>query len=83
MSAGTEPMKKRGGQTGRQRADRKRYPYEPRLVGGKIMMPSDLQRLHRSMLDTDVIEVISDEMREVVANLWPELAHKLPPKQVG
>jgi hypothetical protein len=76
-------MKKRGGQTGRKRADRKRYPYEPRLVGGKIMMPSDLQRLHRSLLDSDVIEVISEEMRSVVESLWPELAHKLPPKQVG
>jgi hypothetical protein len=43
-------MKKRGGQIGRRRADRKRYPYEPRLVGGKLMMPSDLQRLHRSIL---------------------------------
>ena len=74
-------MKKRGGQTGRQRADRKRYPYEPRLVGGKMMMPSDLQQLHRFMLDSHVIEVISEEMRSVVESLWPELAHKLPPNK--
>ena len=73
-------MNKRGGQTGRKRADRKRFPYEPRLFGGKLMMPSDLQRLHRSMLDTDAIEVISDEMREVIESLWPEVAYKLPPK---
>jgi hypothetical protein len=59
-------MPKRGAQTGPHRANRKRFPYEPRLVGGKMMMPSDLQRLHRFILDTDVIEVISDEMREVV-----------------
>jgi hypothetical protein len=29
----------------------------------------------------DVIEVISDEMREVVETVWPELVDKLPPKQ--
>ena len=44
-----------------------RRSYEPRIVGGKVvMMPAELQRLHRYVLDTDVIEVISDEMREVV-----------------
>jgi hypothetical protein len=45
------------------------------------MMPVELQRLHRYVLDTDVIEVISDEMREVVEAEWPELGHKLPPKK--
>jgi len=30
------------------------------------------------MLDVEHIGIISDEMREVV---WPELAHKLPPKK--
>ena len=34
MSAGTEPMKKRGGQTGRQRADRKRYPSTKHAIEG-------------------------------------------------
>jgi hypothetical protein len=82
MSAGMEPMNKgAGGQPGRQRSDRKRFPYEPRLVGGKLMMPSDLQRIHRFMLDTEVIEAISDEVRAVVESLWPELIHKLPPKE--
>ena len=52
-------------------------PTSPELVGGKMMLPADLQRLHRFMLDTDVIEVISDEMREVVEAMWPELIDKL------
>jgi hypothetical protein len=26
------------------------------------------------------IGIITDEMREVLEELWPELAHKLPPK---
>jgi hypothetical protein len=74
-------MKKRGGPTGIRRADRSRYPYEPRVVGGKLMTPVGLQRLHRFILDTSVIEVISDEMRTVVETVWPELIDKLPPKQ--
>ena len=45
------------------------------------MMPAELQRLHRYLLDTDVIEVISDDMREVVEAEWPELGHKLPRKK--
>ena len=49
-------------------------------MGGKMMMPSDLQRLHRFMLEADVVDVISDEMRAVVKAVWPELIYKLPPK---
>jgi hypothetical protein len=75
-------MPKRGGQTGPHRANRKSFPYEPRLVGGKMMMPSDLQRLHRFMLETDVVDVISDEARggqgcvarvdiQATAQTWP------------
>src|SRR5262249_4509701 len=45
------------------------------------MMPADLKRLHKYMLDVEHIGIISDEMREVVEELWPELAHKLPPKK--
>ena len=48
------------------RADRSRFPYEPRVVGGKLMSPVELQRLRRFILDTAVIEAISDEMRAVV-----------------
>lgn len=62
----------------------KRRPYEPRIVGGKVViMPADLQRLHQKLLNSDVIDVISDEMRQVVNAEWPELAHKLPPKTAG
>lgn len=66
-------MKKRGGPTGLRRADRSRFPYEPRVVGGKLMSPVELQRLRRFILDTAVIEAISDEMRAVVEAVWPEL----------
>src|SRR5215831_17230643 len=46
----------------------------------KLMMPADLKRLHKYTLDVEHIGIISDEMREVVEELWPELTHKLPPK---
>ena len=69
-----------GGQPGRLRSDRARFPYEPRVVGGKLIMPAELQRIHSIVLDAVEVEIISDEMRAVVESLWPELAYKLPPK---
>jgi hypothetical protein len=44
------------------------------------MMPADLKRLHKYMQEIEHISVISDEVRAVVEEEWPELAHKLPPK---
>ena len=52
-----------------------------RIVGTKVMMPADLKRLHRYMLEVEHIGVISDEMHDVVRSELPELAHKLPPKK--
>jgi hypothetical protein len=40
-------------------------------------MPTELQRIPRTTLDTAEVEIISDEMRAVVESLWSELAHKL------
>jgi hypothetical protein len=56
--------------------------YEPRIFGGKLMMPADLQRLHKYMLEIEGVDAtISEKIRTVVEELWPELAHKLPPKK--
>jgi hypothetical protein len=35
----------------------------------KVMMPADLRRLHKYMLDVEDIGIISDEMRAVVLSL--------------
>jgi hypothetical protein len=51
-----------------------------RRLWRKLMMPADLKRLYKYMLDVEHIGIISDEMLAVVEELWPELAHKLPPK---
>jgi hypothetical protein len=58
-------MPKRGGQTGPHRANRKRFPYEPRVVGGKLLMPAELQLIHRYLVETPVLEAVTDEIRAV------------------
>jgi hypothetical protein len=63
------------------RNGKKRRTYNPHIVGGQVMMPADLKRLHKYMLEIEGIDHISDEMRAVVESEWPELAHKLPPKK--
>ena len=40
------------------------------------MVREDFERLHKFLLETEV----SDDMRELVEEEWPELVHKLPPK---
>ena len=45
------------------------------------MMQDDFVQLHKFLLETDTIPEISDEVREVVEEEWPELARKLPPKK--
>jgi hypothetical protein len=61
-------------------ARKPRHTYLPRIVGDKVMMPADLKRLHKYMLHVEHLGIISDEMRAFVEELWPELVHKLPPK---
>jgi hypothetical protein len=34
---------RRGPKGGTPRGDRRRFPYEPRVVGGKLLMPAELQ----------------------------------------
>jgi hypothetical protein len=72
-------MNKRGQKAGAQRGDRRRFPYEPRLIGGKLYMPAELQSIHQAVLVAPVLGRVADEMRAVVEALWPDLAHKLPP----
>jgi hypothetical protein len=49
------------------------------VMTNTILANYGLRRLHKYMLETEKITVISDEMRAVVETEWPELAHKLPP----
>jgi hypothetical protein len=62
---------------GIQRSDRKRFPYEPRVIGGRLFMPAELQSIHELVLGAAMVENVTDETRAVVETLWPELGHKL------
>ena len=55
-------------------------PYEPRVIGGRLMMPAELQAIHRYVVETPILENITEEVRAVVETVWPELMSKLPPK---
>ena len=88
-------MNKGGQKTGLQRGDRTRFPYEPRVIGGKLVMPAELQRIHRTILDAAEVEIIP--MRcvpwwKAYGPSWRtscristaiEMALKLPPTGLG
>jgi hypothetical protein len=71
---------RRGQKAGPQRGNRQRFPYEPRVVGGRLLMPAELQAIHRYVVETPVLKTVSEEIRAVVETVWPELRSKLPPK---
>jgi hypothetical protein len=52
----------------------------PRIVADHIMMQEDYERLHEFLLQTDNLLEISNDLREVIEEEWPELVYKLPPK---
>jgi len=43
-------------------------------------MPAELQAIHRYVVETPVLKVVTEEIRAVVETVWPELISKLPPK---
>ena len=73
-------INKRGQKLGPRRGDRQRFHYEPRVVGGKLITPAELQVIHRYVVETPILEEVSEEIRAVVEAVWPELISKLPPK---
>ena len=73
-------INKQGQKIGPKRGSRRRFPYEPRVVGGNLIMPAELQAIHRYVIETPVLEEVTEEIRAVVETVWPELLSKLPPK---
>jgi hypothetical protein len=71
---------RRGQKPGSQRGNRQRFPYEPRVVGGRLLMPAELQAIHRYVVETPILTTVTEEIRAVVETVWPELRSKLPPK---
>lgn len=60
---------------------KKRRTYQPRVFEGRVTMPDEIERIHKEVLEFESIEAISDPMRELIEDLWPELEYKLPPKK--
>ena len=54
--------------------------YAPRIISDHIMLQEDFERLHKFLLETESLPEVSDDMRELVEDEWPELVHKLSPK---
>ena len=50
------------------------------LFDGRIIHSAEIERIHREVLDFKHIEAISEPMRELIEDLWPELVNKLAPK---
>ena len=71
---------KLGQKTGPQRGNRQRFPYEPRVVGGTLLVPAELQAIHRYVVETPVLDNVTEEVRAVIETVWPDLMSKLPPK---
>jgi hypothetical protein len=54
--------------------------YAPRLISDHIMVQEDFERLHRFLLEAEGLSEVSDDMRGLIEEEWPELVHKLPPR---
>jgi hypothetical protein len=54
--------------------------YAPRLISDHIMVQEDFERLHEFLLETEGLSEVSDDMRGLIEEEWPELVHKLPPR---
>jgi hypothetical protein len=63
------------------RNDQEETRYESHVFDGRIIHSAQIERIHKEVLDFKRIEAISDPMRELIEDLWPELVTKLPPKR--
>jgi hypothetical protein len=54
--------------------------YAPRIISDHIMVQEDFDRLHKFLLETERLSEVSDDMRRLIEDEWPELVNKLPPK---
>jgi hypothetical protein len=54
--------------------------YLPRIISDHVMVQEDFERLHKFLLETEGLSEVSDDMRQLIEQEWPEPVHKLPPK---
>ena len=61
-------------------ASRPKRIYAPRIISDHMMVEEDFEWLHKFLLETENLSEVSDDMRELIEQEWPELVRKLPPK---
>jgi hypothetical protein len=62
------------------RASKPRRIYAPRIISDHVMVQEDFERLHKFLIETVCLSEVSEDMRKLVEEEWPELVEKLPPK---
>jgi hypothetical protein len=62
------------------RASKPRRIYAPRIISDHVMVQEDFERLHKFLIETECLSEVSEDMRKLVEEEWPELVQKLPPK---
>ena len=50
--------------------------YAPRIISDHIMVQEDFERLRNFLLETEGLPEVSDDMRDLVEEEWPELVNK-------
>jgi len=63
------------------RASKPRRIYAPRIISDHVMVQEDFERLHQFLIETECLSEVSEDMRKLVEEEWPELVQKLPPKE--
>jgi hypothetical protein len=66
--------------TERVSASKPKRIYAQRIISDHIMVQEDFERLYKFLLESEGLPEVSDNMRKLVEQEWPELVHKLPPK---
>jgi hypothetical protein len=57
--------------------------YEPRIFEGRVMLPEEQEQIYEEITQFERMEYVSPTMRELIMDVWPELAHKLPPEDAA
>jgi hypothetical protein len=52
--------------------------YEPRIFEGRVMLPEEQEQIYEEIIQ---FERMAPPVRELIMDVRPELAHKLPPNE--
>jgi hypothetical protein len=53
----------------------------PTTFRGRALSDAELRAIRKQVEEFDSIDAIDDEMRALIEDEWPDLAHKLPPRR--